>query len=271
MPQKRALKFKNAIEARAWITDPKGEPQDLRQKITQAIVTYQASRPDTGRRAYLQEGAERFTKAARLAHSLLLEAESTRTYGSSVRLDGPLPKTLRRALQACGAWVTERPSMAMAYFWFHKALDARGFRTEEELTPETVGLLPNPAEPSCPAWWLQDHDRLARAAANLPLLAFTLHREAYLQQRDAGRPRDGNRVELILEGRRLGATIRTLAQLLAGVRASPPGLEDNVTFVSPVTDKWYEIREEAWLRALKEAAKSDRARRKKGENPPETI
>ncbi len=136
MPERPVLKFKDAIEARAWITDPNGEPQDLRQKITHAIVTYQASRPDTGRRAYLQEGAERFTRAARLAHSLLLEAESTRTYGASVRPDGALPKRLRRALQACDVWIAERESLAMTYFWFHKALDARGYRTEGEFTPE---------------------------------------------------------------------------------------------------------------------------------------
>jgi hypothetical protein len=270
MPKRPVLKFKDAIEARAWITDPNGEPQDLRQKITHAIVTYQASRPDTGRRAYLQEGAERFTKAARLAHSLLLEAESTRTYGASVCPDGALPKRLRRALQACDVWIAERESLAMTYFWFHKALDARGYRTEDEFTPE-VCLLPIVAERSCPALWLQDHDRLARAAANLQLLAFSLHRETYLQQRDAGRPRDGNRAELIVESRRVGATIRTIAQLLAGLRTAPPGLQDHVSFNSPVPDKWYQVREEAWFRALKGAAKQDRTRRKKGGKPSETI
>jgi hypothetical protein len=271
MPRRSALKFRDAIEARAWITDPKGEPQDLRQKIGQAIVTYQASRPDTGRRAYLLEGAERLSKAARLAHSLLLKAESTRSYGASVRGDGILPKRLRRALQACTAWMTERLSLATAYLWFHKALDERGLRTDHELTPEVLGLLPSDAETPCPVWWLKDHDRLARAAANLQLFAFFLHREAHLQQREAGRPRDGNRAGLILEGRRLGATIRTLAQLLAGLRTDPPGLENHVSWVSPVLDEWYQVREEAWYRALKEAAKQDRTRRRKGGKPSRTI
>jgi hypothetical protein len=185
MPKRSALRFHDAIEARAWITDPKGGPQELHQKITRAIVTYP---------------------------------------------------------------------------------------TEQALTPEALGLPAVGAGVHCPGWWLSDHDRMASAAINLRVMAFFFQREAYLKRRQDGRPRDGNRFELVMESRKLGVTVRTLAQLLAGLKNSPPGLEDRrVAFSTPVPSEWYEVREEAWFRGLNEALKQERDHRKTGGKPAEKI
>jgi len=268
MPKRSTLKFRDAIAARAWITDPKGEPQDLRQKVTQVIVTYQSTRPVPGRRTHLQEGADRFLKAARLADQLLLVAEAKRQYGEGVSMEGALPRRLRRALQACTMWSTEQESLFWAYLSMHKVLEARGYSTEQELTRETLGLLEVGAGVPCPGWWFNDHDRMASAVINLRVMAFFFQREAYARRRQGGRPRDGNRFELIQESRKLGVTVRTVAQLLAGLMTDPPGMEDpRVAFNTPVPREWYEVREEAWFRGLNEALKQERDRRKKGGKP----
>jgi hypothetical protein len=304
MPKKAALKFRDVQEAVDWATKAPPEQASVHQGFQGALMNFIFSRPNYGLRAAYTEGARLFEKAAAKANELAfeLEAQYQKIRDSSLRIDEEWLDTLAKQLlvlaQACHRWVPDASAGLYLenYLAALSPLDADGqsVRSEEQelkgmvtahkrrgISRADLLQVPLGKDARVPMWWTAQPQPMRTAALNLRRVSFKLQVFAHQARRSGGgRPKDGDRIQLIRSARALGISISALSFLMAAfavkpswptsaampesVRAMrhggrPPGV------LSAVERTWLEASQQKWFNCLTEAPKDLRKKRKKDE------
>ena len=310
MPKKAALKFRNVLEAVEWVTSPPPEQAHMHRGFQAALIRFTLTRADPKIRESYVEGARLFEKAAGKANALAfeLEAQYLKIRDENAILDKKRVDALARALlidaQACHRWTLD--GAAGAHFDTYLSIISRledgtvtpvpvssqvevitgvpecksnEARNRRGLSRDDVLTVPPGNNIPLLTWWTADPKRIRTVALNMRRLSFKLQSLAKDKSHPGGgRPRDGDRIELIDSARELGINVPAVSFLMSAFAVELPSHFNRPVPkelrpmrhggrpagpLSKLERAWLEDSQQKWFSRLKEAPRDQRRKRRK--------